>query len=99
MSDTIKCACQNCGAKYRLPIESQGRKARCKKCGEVFNVPRLQPQNMEESILDWLSEPESQDEVVAPPKVISMPAAQADPEVAKRVRGMIRLKDGHVEAT
>jgi hypothetical protein len=27
-----------CGAKYKIPEESRGRKARCKKCGQVFEI-------------------------------------------------------------
>ena len=78
MSDTIKCRCQNCGAKYRLPVESQGRKARCKKCGEVFAVPRVKPATVEDSILGWLDEPDSDDDTVARPRVINMPKDTGD---------------------
>ncbi len=97
MSDTIKCRCQSCGAKYRLAIESQGRKARCKKCGEIFAVPRLKPATVEDSILGWLDEPESDDDTVAMPRVINMPANAADPEAAKKVGGVIRMKEASVE--
>ena len=97
MSDTIKCACQNCGAKYRLPVESQGRRARCKKCGEIFAVPRAAPATVEDSILGWLDEPDPDDATVERPRVINMPAEAADPEAAKKIRGMIRLKEGSAE--
>ncbi len=97
MSDTIKCRCQSCGAKYRLAIESQGRKARCKKCGAIFAVPRLQSATVEDSILGWLDEPESDDDTVERPRVISMPKDAADPEAAKKIRGMIRIKEDSVE--
>ena len=97
MSDTIKCRCQNCGAKYRLAIESQGRKARCKKCGAIFAVPRLQSATVEDSILGWLDEPESDDDTVERPRIISMPKEAADPEAAKKIRGMIRIKEDSVE--
>jgi DNA-directed RNA polymerase subunit RPC12/RpoP len=97
MSETIKCACSKCGAKYRLPVEAQGRTARCKRCGEKFVIPRAQ--SLEDSILTWLSMPEEDEleQSVPAPRVISMPAKpeQADPaaaEAAKR-RGPIRLKD------
>ena len=53
MSDTIKCLCSHCGAKYRLPVEAQGRTARCKRCGEKFHVPAQD--NLEDTILTWLS--------------------------------------------
>ena len=94
MGETIKCACSNCGAKYRLPVEAQGRTARCKRCGEKFNVPR--EQTLEDSILTWLSNPaeDEADEAPAQPRVISMPAADSnDGSVAgRRVRGTIRMK-------
>lgn len=92
MGDTVKCHCGKCGAKYRLPIEFQGRTARCKKCGESFKVP--QEKNLEDTVLDWLTEPAA-DEVEEPveqPKVISMssaPKAEGD----QKNRGIIRHKD------
>lgn len=91
MSDTIKCACSNCGAKYRLPIEAQGRSARCKRCGKGFQVPRQE--NLEDTILTWLSAPAEEEEEVAQPRVISMPTEHVDDDgVAKRARGPIRMK-------
>ena len=72
MSDTIKCACSHCGAKYRLPVEAQGRRARCKRCGKKFEVPR--EKNLEDTILSWLAAPEEEEEEeLAQPRVISMP--------------------------
>ncbi len=95
MAETIKCTCGKCGAKYRLPVEAQGRTARCKRCGEKFEIPRQL--SLEDSILTWLSVPteEDADEVVPEkPKIISMP--QSDPNEAtaagKRLRGTIRMK-------
>ncbi len=96
MSDTIKCRCQNCGAKYRLPVESQGRKARCKKCGEVFAVPRVKPATVEDSILGWLDEPDPDGDTVAMPRVINMPKDTGDSATLKKVRGLIRMKEGSV---
>ena len=97
MADTIKCLCSNCGAKYRLPVEAQGRRARCKKCGESFEVPR--GQSLEDSILTWLDESDAQEEPVAQPRVISMPQqAQASEAVARKSRGPIRLKSGAGES-
>ncbi|NLG42660.1 MAG: hypothetical protein GX547_05405 [Phycisphaerae bacterium] len=92
MADTIKCACSHCGAKYRLPIEAQGRTARCKRCGEKFEVPR-QESSLEDTILSWLTPPEEEEADVAKPRVISMPREPVDPEVSKRARGPIRLKE------
>lgn len=87
---TIKCACSHCGAKYRLPLEAQGRSARCKQCGEKFSVPRQN--GLEDSILSWLEEPEGEEEAVIQPKVISMPTAGSDPATVNRLRGTIRYK-------
>jgi tRNA(Ile2) C34 agmatinyltransferase TiaS len=92
VADTIKCACSHCGAKYRLPIEAQGRTARCKRCGDTFEVPR-QESAFEDTILSWLTPPEEEEAHVAKPRVISMPREPADPDAAKRMRGPIRLKD------
>ncbi len=97
MADTIKCSCSKCGAKYRLPVEAQGRTARCKRCGEKFEIPRAE--SLEDSILTWLTSPEEAETeggTPAQPRVISMPAhAQASDaaatDAAKR-RSPIRLK-------
>ncbi|MBK9121241.1 MAG: hypothetical protein IPM18_16790 [Phycisphaerales bacterium] len=98
MSDTIKCSCSHCGAKYRLPVEAQGRTARCKRCGERFEVPR--EQSLEDSILSWLTAPaEEEDEAPAQPKVISIPPASAndETEAERKQRGLIRMKGGSTE--
>lgn len=96
MAETIKCACSNCGAKYRLPIEAQGRTARCKRCGEKFEIPRRQ--SLEDSIITWLSVPdedEHQDAAPAKPRIISMPATEENEDslAGRRMRGTIRMKD------
>ena len=91
MADTIKCACSHCGAKYRLPVEAQGRSARCKRCGEKFEVPR--GENLEDTILDWLTPAAGEEESeVGQPRVISMPREPVDPDAKKRARGPIRMK-------
>ncbi|HPM24436.1 MAG TPA: hypothetical protein PLP66_11065 [Phycisphaerae bacterium] len=95
MAETIKCACSHCGAKYRLSVEAQGRSARCKRCGERFDIP--QSQSLEDSILTWLSSPadeEEEDMAPAKPKVISMPASDPNTEsvAGRRLRGTIRMK-------
>ncbi len=98
MADFIKCNCSNCGAKYRLPVEYQGRRARCKKCGEKFEVPKTK--TLEDSVLDWLSEAEEKEaeerETVSRPRVISIPkqtdsGSDAEAGSARR-KGPIRLK-------
>ena len=95
MAETIKCACSHCGAKYRLPIEAQGRTARCKRCGDKFDIPRQQ--TLEDSILTWLTVPDEDGDEVAPaqPRIISMPTADANQEsvAGRRVRGTIRMKN------
>jgi len=90
VADTIKCACTHCGAKYRLPVEAQGRFARCKKCGEKFQVPRAE--TLEDTVLSWLNEADPEEETVAQPRVISMPKETTGPQAARKARGPIRLK-------
>jgi DNA-directed RNA polymerase subunit RPC12/RpoP len=91
VSDTIKCACLQCGAKYRLPVEAQGRTARCKRCGKSFQVPRQM--NLEDTIQSWLAGPaDEEEEEVAQPRVISMPDEPVSDEAAKKIRGPIRMK-------
>jgi hypothetical protein len=97
VTDTIKCVCGKCGAKYRLPVEAQGRTARCKRCGDKFQVPKAD--SLEDSILTWLSGPEEEEIEEAPkPRVISMPNQPGQVEdaagnEASRRRGPIRMKD------
>lgn len=55
MPDSVKCACPQCGAKYRLPAETQGRSVRCKRCDNKFRVPATQT-TVEDSVLSWLSD-------------------------------------------
>lgn len=95
MAEFLKCRCAHCGAKYRLPLEAQGRTARCKKCGEKFAVPK-KDKTLEDTVLDWLSEAEEQEEAVAQPRVINIPKESAVDEngqpVSARRRGPIRMK-------
>jgi PHP family Zn ribbon phosphoesterase len=79
VSETVKCACEKCGAKYRLPIEYQGRSARCKKCGEKFKIPA--EKSVEDSVLDWLTEAADAEEAVDQPRIRSV-ADSAGPGVA-----------------
>jgi PHP family Zn ribbon phosphoesterase len=92
VAEFIKCNCPKCGAKYRLPIEFQGRRARCKKCGEKFEVPRTK--TLEDSVLDWQAEEDAEkEEAVARPRVISIPKESAsDSGSPARRKGPIRLK-------
>jgi hypothetical protein len=96
VAETIKCACSHCGAKYRLPVEAQGRSARCKRCGEKFDIPRQD--SLEDSILTWLTQPDEEEaETAAPakPRIISMPAADPSEQsmAGRRMRGSIRMKE------
>ncbi len=96
VSETIKCNCPGCGAKYRLPVEAQGRTARCKRCGGKFEVPR--DQTLEDSILTWLAAPEDEEReetAPAPPRVINMPATDSREaaDAVRKMRGPIRMKD------
>lgn len=94
MSDTIKCACPNCHAKYRLPAEAAGRDARCKVCGSKFHIP--QNKSLEDSVLDWLSEaPADPEDAVDRPRVINMPRGNDDSTAGGRRRSVIRMKDEH----
>ncbi len=77
-------------------MEAQGRTARCKRCGEKFEVPR--GQSLEDSILTWLSSPDeeaAEESAPAQPRVISMQPsdqpAEADP-AGRKPRSTIRLK-------
>lgn len=96
-ADTIKCTCSHCGAKYRLPLEAQGRSARCKRCGERFEVPRQQ--SLEDSIMSWLANPEAEEEdAPARPRVIRMEgqageAGEAEGTGHNRRRGTIRMNE------
>ncbi len=98
MSDTIKCLCGHCGAKYRLPVEFAGRTARCKKCGNKFDVPRPAAKTLEDSVLDWLTDEEESDQPeTLQPRVVSMPKqpeAPAEGEEQPRTKpNPIRLKE------
>jgi len=90
MGETIKCACPECKAKYRLPAEAAGRAARCKVCGTKFHVPGSV--SLEDSVLNWLSDESStkEEEKVTKPKVITMPKGPGDSGIR---RGIIRMKD------
>lgn len=91
MGETIKCACPECKAKYRLPAEAAGRAARCKVCGTKFHVPGSV--SLEDSVLNWLSDESAsskEEEKINKPKVITMPKGPGDSGIR---RGVIRMKD------
>ncbi len=91
MADLIKVICGECGAKYRLPIEFQGRSGKCKKCGAHFKVPV--EKSLEDSVLDWLAddpEDEGADEDSAQPRIVNT-SQGAKPATTKT--GTIRMKE------
>lgn len=95
IDDKIKCNCSSCGAKYRLPQEAQGRTARCKRCGEKFDVPRAQ--SLEDSVITWLTGPVEDDDIddAPQPRVINMPGSEgehAEGGSGARRRGPIRMR-------
>ncbi|MFN0135838.1 MAG: hypothetical protein ACKVS9_06940 [Phycisphaerae bacterium] len=94
MADFVKCSCPACGVNYKLPVEFQGRTARCKKCGVKFEVPK--DRSVEDSVLDWLSDGTDEEaDTVSQPKVVTMPKENSDPNAPKsRTGGVIRFKDG-----
>jgi tRNA(Ile2) C34 agmatinyltransferase TiaS len=97
VADTVKCNCPECGAKYRLPVEYQGRHAKCKKCGKKFQIPAGE-KSLEDSVLDWLSEAENKDDqedTVEQPRVVSM-SDSATPG-GSRHHGPIRRKQQPAE--
>src|ERR1051326_1214023 len=95
LSEPIKGACSHCAAKYRLPQEAQGRRAKCKRCGETFEVPKAHT-SLEDSILDWLTESDPDEETTVPPRVLSMPGSNnSDSDTGKPAgSGVIRMKGG-----
>jgi len=97
VSEFLKCRCGECGAKYRLPTEYQGRTARCKKCGAKFKVPVPADKTLEDSVLDWLNEADTaadaEDDTVSKPRVISFDAEKAQTsEGSSKMKGPIRIK-------
>ena len=93
MPESIKCPCPQCGAKYRLPIETEGRAIRCKRCDHKFRVPKAE-HSLEDSVLTWLDDGGSdEEETTTRPRVIRLgdekPPSNPDDSgaAAKRLRG------------
>ena len=92
MADFIKCSCPSCGVNYKMPLEFQGRTARCKKCGVKFEVPK--DRSVEDSVLDWLSDGTSEEaDTVSQPKIVTMPKEDGSGGKPKS-GGIIRMKEG-----
>ena len=49
---------------------------------------------VEDSILGWLDDPDPDGDTVAMPRVINMPKDAGDDADLKKVRGLIRMKEG-----
>lgn len=46
--------CGHCGARYRIGRRLRGRKAKCRRCRNVF---RMTPKDsIDDTVLDWLEE-------------------------------------------
>jgi len=41
--------CPDCDFKYRVRLDQAGRSGRCKHCGAILRVPRLDPQFVDEA--------------------------------------------------
>lgn len=100
MAETIKCTCGHCGAKYRLPVEAQGRTAKCKRCGEKFTVPR--ELSLEDTVLTWLgtNDEDDLDESPVQPRIVSMPGrdeGEEESDNVRRMRGPIRRRENEPE--
>jgi hypothetical protein len=90
VADLIKAVCAACGAKYRLPAETAGRTAKCKKCGAKFEIPKAK--DLEDTIMDWLSDEEEAEEAAEQPRVINMTREPGAADAARVRQGPIRLK-------
>jgi hypothetical protein len=69
---TVRTRCPECHKKYEVPASSAGHRARCTNCHAVFRVPLPQKPvgPTEDDILAWLSEGETESDVVARPRTI-----------------------------
>jgi len=93
VADFVKCSCPACGVNYKLPLEFQGRTARCKKCGVKFEVPK--DRSVEDSVLDWLSDGTAEEaDTVTQPKIVTMPKEDGSTGGKPKSGGIIRMKDG-----
>lgn len=95
VAEFVKCTCEECGAKYRLPVEYRGRTAKCKKCGAKFKIPA--EKTLEDSVLDWLTEADAdaerhEQEEVQKPRIVSMSDSSSARADDSKSKGPIRLK-------
>ncbi len=85
-------ACDNCGAKYRLPESFSGAKAKCQKCGSVIDVAA---QRMAATTPTAPSEPTSALPAAAAKKPTARAAAKAEGTAPRAAR---TKKDGDTNA-
>ncbi len=69
----IQIQCPACHAPFRVPAESLGKRARCRKCGHEFVI---KGPNLEDTVLGWLNDDIPAE---APPKAARRSAAVAQP--------------------
>ena len=55
MGEGFLAICKFCGKRYRLQRSAAGKRARCKDCGEVFQVP-YPARELDDTIAQWLLE-------------------------------------------
>ena len=60
MGERITAICKFCGREYRLKKSAAGRRARCKNCGEVFQVP-LPSHELDDTVAQWLLEDQARE--------------------------------------
>ena len=60
MGERITAICKFCGREYRLKKSAAGRRARCKSCGEVFQVP-WPSQELDDTVAQWLLEDQARE--------------------------------------
>jgi predicted Zn finger-like uncharacterized protein len=74
--------CPGCGSVYNFPDEFLGRRVRCKKCSEIFTVPKPEPPSDEP--MDVLPVEEAED--VSAPAATAADDLQTRPDPADRPR-------------
>lgn len=60
MGERILAICKFCGRRYRLQRSAAGKRARCKDCGEVFQVP-CPARELDDTIAQWLLEDQARE--------------------------------------
>jgi len=92
MSEFLIVKCSHCGASYRLPSGSEGKKARCTRCRQTFRI--LAEPDLDDTVLDWLAGDANEDSTVvhvAPPRVVTLEQAVTADHRAGPRRSRARL--------